>query len=148
MMLRKQKSAGYLANHMARLFANALIEQLRPLGLMPAQFAILLELWGKDGLTQKQLVDRLDIEQACIVNTLQRMERDELISRRPNPKDGRSQLVFITEKAHALEEDATRRAKALNARALSGLSEVEREAFLDMMRRVIESLQEERDSSS
>ena len=53
---------------------------------MPAtgqgQFAVLLELWAGDGLTQKELVERLDVEQATMANTLARMVRDGLVERR------------------------------------------------------------------
>ena len=138
MSLERQCSAGYLANHMARLFAVALSERLRPLGLAPAQFAILLELWARDGVTQKELVERLDLEQATVVNTLKRMERDGLIVREPHPVDGRSQLIFITERARSLEKEATQQAEAINAAALSCLSAAEQDQFLDMMRLVIE----------
>ena len=79
MDFRKDESAGYLANHMARLFAIALNERIGPLGLAPAQFMTLLELWNEDGLSQKDLVQRLDVEQATMANTLSRMERDVLV---------------------------------------------------------------------
>ena len=38
MEFQRDRSAGYLANHMARLFAARLAEALAPLGLAPAQF--------------------------------------------------------------------------------------------------------------
>ncbi|MAZ16892.1 MAG: MarR family transcriptional regulator [Ahrensia sp.] len=140
MDFKKAESAGYLANHMARLFANALHERIRPLGLAPAQFMTLLELWEEDGRTQKDLVRRLDIEQATMANTLKRMERDGLIIRQENPKDRRAQLIRLTEKARALQDDATAAANAVNAIALGGLSEDERRVFIRMMTRVIGAL--------
>ena len=140
MDFKKAESAGYLANHMARLFANALHERIRPLGLAPAQFMTLLELWEEDGRTQKDLVRRLDIEQATMANTLKRMERDGLIIRQENPKDRRAQLIRLTEKARALQDDVTAAANAVNAIALGGLSEDERRVFIRMMTRVIGAL--------
>jgi len=44
----KDQSAGYLMNHIARQFAILLSEGLKPLGIAPAQFPILIELWNKD----------------------------------------------------------------------------------------------------
>lgn len=142
MAFDKTRSAGFLANHMARLFANGLQKNIRPLGLAPAQFMTLLELWGEDGLTQRELVERLDVEQATMANTLTRMERDGLIERRAHPEDGRSQSIHLTEKAISLREPATSAARAVNAAALGELSEEERLAFLDLTRRVIASLKE------
>jgi DNA-binding MarR family transcriptional regulator len=140
MSFDKSRSAGFLANHMARLFARGLAERVRPLGLAPAQFMTLLELWSEDGLTQKELVERLDVEQATIANTLARMERDGLIRRAPHPDDGRSQSIRLTAKGAALREPAIAAAKAQNALALEGLSEAERSQFLAQMRQVIATM--------
>lgn len=135
--LLKEDSAGYLANHMARLFATLLTERLKPLGLAPAQFALLLELWREDGLSQNALVASGDIAQATVANTLLRMERDGLIERRAHPLDARSKVIVLTDKARDLQPQAIGIAKAVNAEALAGLSEAERAQLLDLMRRVI-----------
>jgi DNA-binding MarR family transcriptional regulator len=141
MSFNKDQSAGYVVNHMARLFAAALTERIKPLGLTTGQFPILLELWREEGLTQKQLVERLDLEQATVANTLIRMERDGLIERKPHPKDGRAQCLYLTPKARALEGPATKAANAVNAIALQSLPPVAQKAFLRAMGQVIEALQ-------
>ena len=144
MSFDKTKSAGYLANHMARLFAQGLQRRIRPLGLAPAQFLTLLELCAEDGLTQKQLVERVDVEQATMANTLARMARDGLIERRPHPEDERSRQIWLTDKARALRAPATQAAAAQNQVALAQLSEAERAQFLDMMHRVIGAMKREK----
>jgi len=140
MTFEKTQSAGYLTNHLARLFAHALHERVRPLGLAPAQFMTLLELWAEDGLTQRDLVERLDVEQATMANTLARMDRDGLVVRRPHPEDGRAQQVWLTEKARELEGPATAAARAVNQTALGGFSADERRQLLGLLGRAIESL--------
>ncbi|MCB1364554.1 MAG: MarR family transcriptional regulator [Rhodobacteraceae bacterium] len=137
----KRNSAGYLANHMARLFANGLHRRIGPLGLSPARFPVLLELWEQDGLTQSELVRRLDVEQATMANTLARMERDGLIERRPSPDDRRARLIFVTDRARRLQGAAMAAAAAENRQALSGLSADEQAAFIDLMTRVIATMQ-------
>jgi DNA-binding MarR family transcriptional regulator len=136
----KTSSAGYLANHVARLFARELAEAVRPLGLAPAQFMVLLELWREEGLTQKDLVGRLDVEQATMAATLARMERDGLIERRPDQTDARARRIQITARARALQEPALAAAKDVNARALTDFSEAEREVLLSGLRRIVGAL--------
>ena len=136
----RDESAGFLVNHMARLFANALHARIRPLGIAPAQFMTLLELWEGDGLTQRDLVYRLDVEQATMANTLGRMERDGLIVRRASPSDARSQTIHLTKKALALREPAISAAMDVNAAALADLSDDDRARFLAMMRQAIATL--------
>lgn len=140
MAFDKKTSAGYLANHMARLFAIGLSRRIQPFNLAPAQFMTLLELWAEDGLTQKQLVDRLDVEQATMANTLARMERDRLIVRKPHPSDARAQQVWLTPKGRSLEQSAKVEAQAQNEMALSELSSREKAVFIDLMRRVIDTM--------
>ncbi len=139
----KHKSAGYLANHMARLFAAGLHARIKSLGLAPAQFMTLLELWSEDGLTQKELVYRLDVEQATMANTLSRMERDGLIERRPHPNDARAQSIYLTVTAKRLKAPATQAAKEQNQVALSGFTDKEKKSFISLMSKAIEAMKNE-----
>ncbi|MFK5978779.1 MAG: MarR family transcriptional regulator [Rhizobiaceae bacterium] len=136
----KKKSAGYLANHMARLFAQGLHERIKSLGLAPAQFMTLLELWNEDGLSQKELVKRIDVEQATMANTIRRMERDGLITRRQNPTDARSHTIFLTKRAKQIEQAAVEAAYSQNAVALDGFSQIEHQQFLESMQRTIANM--------
>ena len=133
----KNDSAGYLINHMARLFAQELTARIKPLGLTTGTFPALLELWDQDGLTQKQLVARLGIEQATMANTLNRMERDGLVTRRKDPNDGRAQLVWLTEHARGLQAPAIAAAEGVNSDLLLGLNADEQAQLLALMRKVI-----------
>jgi len=137
----QSESAGFLANHMARLFAKGLAQRVEPLGLAPAQFMALLELWETEGITQQDLRLRLDVEQATMANTLKRMERDGLITRRAHATDKRARLVFLTDKAKGLRQAALAAAAEQNAQALAGLSEAQRAQLIVLMQQVIERMQ-------
>ena len=134
------ESAGYLVNHISRLFADGLRKRVEPLGIVPGQFPALLELWIQDGQTQKQLVDKLDIEQATMANTLARMERDGLIVRTPHPDDRRAKIVRLTPKAISIRDDAYAAASETNAAAMASLTQQEQAQFVEFMRRIIQSM--------
>lgn len=144
MRFDKHRSAGFLTNHLARLFGLALHERIAPLGLAPAQFMALLELWEGDGLTQADLMERLDVEQATLANTLNRMERDGLIRRTAHPEDRRARLIWLTDRARHLEAEAKRAAASVNAEALTALDANDRDRLLDLMSRVIGRMRERR----
>ena len=139
----KESSAGYLTNHMARLFAKGLQQRIAPLGIVTGQFPILLELWERDGSTQRELLANLDIEQATLANTLTRMERNGLITRTRHPADARSQQIWLTAQAKQARIAAYQAADAQNAHALSKLSDKECAEFLEYMRRVIGAMRED-----
>lgn len=140
MMFDKTRSTGMLAGEIARLYAAALQRAIQPLELSPGQFQALNELWMEDGLTQRQLASRLGVEQATMANTLGRMERDNLIARKPHPDDGRSQLIWVTQAARALQVPATSAAMQADDLVLAGLPPAERELFLSMLGRVAANL--------
>ncbi|WP_434286640.1 MarR family winged helix-turn-helix transcriptional regulator [Celeribacter sp. SCSIO 80788] len=133
-------SEGYQVNLMARLFARALQAQIKPLGLSTGTFPVLLALWEREGQTQRELVTELGVEQATMANTLSRMERDGLITRRAHEADARVQTVWLTERAKGLEQAATAAAGEVNDRAMAGLTEQERQTFAALLSRVIGNL--------
>lgn len=136
----RTRSPGYLANHLARLFAQRLHERIRPLGLAPAQFMTLLELWESDGLTQRDLLARLDVEQATMANTLARMERDGLIERRAHATDARAKTIHLTSRARDLRSPAQAAARDVNAMALGHLNGDDLDLFVSTMRKAVERL--------
>lgn len=141
-MLERRGSVGYQVNHLARLFAQALRIRIAPQGVVPGQFAQLLALYEQDGLTQSQLCDRVRIDQSTMAHTLQRMERDGLVERRPDPTDGRRALVALTERSRELESELVQAAQEVNAVATRGFTDAEVAIALKMVTRMIENLEE------
>jgi DNA-binding MarR family transcriptional regulator len=137
----RETSLGYQVNYLARLLAQALHERIAPLGVVPGQFAQLLTLYAEDGLTQRELCDRVGIEQPTMANTLQRMERDGLIRREPDPADGRRARVLLTDRARDLEAPLVAAAQDVNALATKGLDQREVAALLHAVSRVVANLE-------
>ncbi len=79
-------------------------------------------------------LDRLAIEQATLANTLQRMERDGLISRQVHPNDRRATQNFLTERGRDIEADAIAAAVAADADLFKGFRRFEKELLLEYMR--------------
>jgi DNA-binding MarR family transcriptional regulator len=139
MAFNRMDSAAYLAGQLAKGFSRSLQQRAVGLGFSPGQFPVLIELWAENGLTQKQLLERVDIEQATMANTLSRMERDGLIVRRPHPSDKRAQLVFLTEKGAHLEDEAIDAAVAADHELFKGFRTFERELMLEYIRRILQN---------
>lgn len=137
----RQESLGYQVNHVARLLAQALAAGIAPYGVVPGQFAQLLALFGQDGLTQRELCDRVRVEQATMANTLKRMQRDGLVRCVPDPDDGRRIRVFLTAHARNVENDLVAAARAVNAAATAGLTDAEITSYLNLTARLIRNLQ-------
>src|SRR5437773_463862 len=70
-----EDSLGYLVNRMARLMAHDLAERIRPAGVAIGQWAVLLVLWARDGMTQAELSRGVAFEPSTVFRTIDRMVR-------------------------------------------------------------------------
>jgi DNA-binding MarR family transcriptional regulator len=139
--LSRETSAGYLTNWAARLFARELERQLAPSGIAPAYMPVLFALADGGTLTQKDLARRAAVEQPTMAATLNRMERDAMITRRRDPGDKRSALVALTPLALGKISTVERVVSAINALALEQLEPAERDQYLALLRKVIAVLE-------
>jgi MarR family transcriptional regulator, transcriptional regulator for hemolysin len=139
MTYERGQSAGYLTNWAARLFVRAIERRLAGgnAGPMPVFFALLTE----GSLSQKELANWASVEQPTMANTLNRMERDGLIVRTPDPDDGRSALISLTRIGRSRAEQAMAAAAEVNGLALSGLKPAERELYFQLISKIIGKLE-------
>ncbi|WP_294563513.1 MarR family winged helix-turn-helix transcriptional regulator [uncultured Arthrobacter sp.] len=138
-----EESLGYLMNYAARAFSRELSPRLAAHGARMGQWAVLMFLWAQDGQTQRELSREVAIEDATMVRTLDRMERDGLVRRERNPRDRRQINIFLTEKGWALRDTLVPEAIEGNRSASRRLSEDERRQLLDLLGRVIGALEEQ-----
>jgi DNA-binding MarR family transcriptional regulator len=120
-----EESLGYLVNRVARSMAHRLAESMRPQGIGIGQWAVLLFLWARDGMTQAELARDVAIEPPTMVRTIDRLVRDGLVRRGPDPADGRLSRIFLTDRGRSLRDELVPMAVAVNEATLSRLSEGE-----------------------
>jgi DNA-binding MarR family transcriptional regulator len=138
-MLDHKQTLAYVAAHLARLLAIRMRDALAPLGLLPAQFTAIAEIAGDEGLTQKQLVERLDLEQPGVARTLTTMEKDGWIERRSTE---RGQGLFLTQRSRDVLEPALAAIEGLNREVTRELSRTEREHLIDALEEAVELARE------
>lgn len=98
-MLKIKDHPGILLKKVARLFEQVANKKLSNLGITHAQTVILIRLWETDGLSQAELTKSAGLDQSTVVRLLNRMEKDNLITRIQNTDDRRIYNFYLTEKA-------------------------------------------------
>ena len=137
----RRTSLGYQVNLLARLFEQALRRRIAVHGVVPGQFPALMALYEREGRTQAELCQLVRIEQSTMANTLNRMQRDGLVSRSPDPADGRRSLVELTARGRALEQALVGAADSVNTEAADGLSDLEVETLMALLAKVAANLE-------
>lgn len=114
---------GILLTETARVWRARLDERLRPLGLSQAKWVTLFQIdRGGEGMSQKNLAERLAIEGPTMVGLLDRLARDGWIERRTTSKDRRSKEIYLTEQAREVLSAITQAAQEMRSELLAGIS--------------------------
>lgn len=131
---------GHLVSLAARGFSRLSEARLKPLGFGVGQLPVLVALQNGNASTQRDLARFAKTEQPPMAQMLARMERDGLIRRAPDPADGRSSQIVLTETAQDRMPAAVETLFEGNRQALSGFTDDEAKQLVDLLQRLIGNL--------
>lgn len=140
MAIRRQDALGYQIGLLSRLFDRALESELAVFGVLPGQFPALVMLYQKDGLTQADLCQRINVEQPTMANTLNRMERDGLIQRVPDPDDKRRTRIHLTDRAKEFKNELINKARQVPTQAMAGMDAADQDRVFHLIGQMIDKL--------
>ncbi len=106
-----------------RTFSRLVDGQLRELGFAMGQLPVLVALKHGVALSQSELARLARVEQPSMAQLLNRMERDGLVQRVPDPNDGRSRLISLTAQARKQLPKAKAVMDATGEKATAGFSQ-------------------------
>lgn len=130
-----------LINMASRSLARLGERRVKALGFNIGQLPVLYLLRNGAQMSQKELAKFAKIEQPSMAQMLARMERDGLIRRTPDPADGRSSLVSLTEAAIAKLPAARDALDEGQEAVLAGFTDDEVQMLLQLMRRLNRNLE-------
>ncbi|HYZ49678.1 MAG TPA: MarR family transcriptional regulator [Nitrososphaeraceae archaeon] len=132
-----ENSIGFIVNRTARAFVKALDLELHDkVGITVGQWKVIVMLHKHNGMTQKEIADRLGLEGPTLIPIIDRMEKEELVVRRVDPSDRRNNRIYRTEKADALWEKMMHCALKVRQVSVNGISEED----LGTMRAVLDKI--------
>jgi DNA-binding MarR family transcriptional regulator len=117
---------GYALAQLCGAFRTHIDAALRELGLFVGQEQALLHLWKQDGLTQKELVERMNCTPATISNMVGRLETSSLILRERDAQDARLARLYLSDAGRALEAPVRQLWNEAEVQLMAGLTAEER----------------------
>jgi DNA-binding MarR family transcriptional regulator len=113
-----------------------------PFDLRKVEFSMLMLLLANDHVSPKPLARTLRVTAPKLTLLLDGLQARGLLQRHPNPEDGRSQHVLLTEKGHRLAHQAAAASKVMEAEVRQPLSAAEHallNELLDKLSRPVSS---------
>ena len=99
------------------------VEMKKQLGLTPSQWKIILALSMTDGLTQKEIADRIYVDGSTLVPIIDKMEENGLVERKSDSKDRRINRIFLTKKSESTVNSIVETILQLRKTIYRGISE-------------------------
>lgn len=119
--LSEEKNNGYLLRITQRVFSRALQRRIEARGVSIGMWYFLRALWEEDGLTQRQLSQRVQMMEPTTATALRSMELRRLIRRVRNPDDKRKVNIYLTEEGRRLRDVLMPDAYEVNRLAVEGI---------------------------
>src|SRR5471030_2362383 len=124
---------GFLVRDVYRLYAKHFERYAGEIDLTLPQCKVLGHLSRHEGISQARLAELTETDPMTLVRTLDRMQQDGWIERRPDPIDRRAHCLFLREAAKPIVERIWRIAEQTRSEALAALSQGEREQLVDLL---------------
>ena len=115
-------------------------EALRPLGMTPAQYAVLSALEEKPDQTNADLAEAAFITAQSMQGVLSKLEKADLVRREPDRHHGRRQLARITQSGRALVERGHRAVEPVERSLEQALAPLDLETALNLMARLKDAM--------
>lgn len=113
------------------------LDECAEFSLTPVQYAALVAIAEYDGCDATRLSSLIAFDRSTIGSVLERLEKRNLISRRPSPEDRRQRLISLTDEGRKLLVDCKEAVDRTQNRIVGVLSREERETFLKLMTRIV-----------
>lgn len=134
-------SVGFVVREVWRLFARCLAPRIAREGVSIGMWFVLRMLWDEDGMTQRELGERVGINGPTMVTALNSMERAGLVKRIHNQADRRKINIFLTERGRKLKSKLWPMAAEVLALGLSGLNRSQVQSLNKMLAQVRTNLE-------
>lgn len=121
-ILPPSRSVGYLVRQTHRALTRALQARIAPHGVSIGMWFFLRALWQEDGISQRELSQRVGMMEPTTASALTNMERKGYVRRIRNRADRRIVNVFLTERGRALRRSLLPLAAEVNEVALRGIT--------------------------
>lgn len=124
-----EKYIGVIVHRADLKLANYYQKVVNPFDITIDQWEILVILWETEGVTQKELSERLYKDQTNVARMLFKLEKKGFIHRVAHETDRRSLRVYLTNKGRDMKDQILAPSIEAYKKTVEGLSEEEVETF-------------------
>lgn len=142
----EQKSAMMEIGDISKMFHDILRLKLEDAGISHGYKQIIFHLAHNDGVTQSELTKMAHLSAPSVSVTVDKMEREGLVEKRPDELDGRQTRISLTDAGRETDKRMLENIKSTEKTALAGFKASEIETLKKLLVRVYDNLECEREN--
>lgn len=113
--------------------------ELEPYNIGRGQYLFLIVLYYKDGMSQDALCNALNIDKGTTARAISKLERAGYVQRKTDPRDMRTNRVYLTEAARDFKPRLLEILDRWNEILIEGLNKEEVETVFKLLTRMAEN---------
>lgn len=134
------RNIGFVMHDVARLMRTGFDRRVRQLGLTRSQWWVLTFLYRREGVTQSELAEDLDIEKATLGRLLDRLEARGWVARQADGRDRRVKRLYLTPAIAELMATMREIAADMRVESLAGIPAQESDQLIDTLLKIKRNL--------
>lgn len=131
---------GFITNIASKRLSEEFNRRLEPYGITRVNWIAIYYIGENNGISQRELANKMDVNESSIARLLDRMEKEELTFRTKDPNDRRAARVYLTGKGEKLRISLIPLAEEFQNDVTRGLSAYELEIFKKVLDKMVENL--------
>jgi DNA-binding MarR family transcriptional regulator len=135
-----QEYPGLLIGQVRRRVKQVVLGLAAPYRVSPQQFWMLVALRSWPGVSQAELVEKLQMDAPTGSRVLTALTRRDLVRLELDPRDRRRASIRLTEAGEAMARELERIAASLRTAVVDGISEAEQVRLRQTLRKILSNL--------
>ncbi|MBS4174880.1 MarR family transcriptional regulator [Bacillus sp. FJAT-49736] len=131
--ISKDKAIGSASVRTSKKISRFLNVNLKPFNITTEQWSVLRTLSETDHISQKELSELADKDQATLTKILDLLEKHQFVKRVSNPADRRSFLITITDQGEALAKKVAPFIEEIFVKIINGIDEQSIEIYQEVL---------------
>jgi DNA-binding MarR family transcriptional regulator len=136
-------SIGYLTRVAFRSFSRLMEQRTLRHGVSAGQWRFLRQLWINDGITQRELSEKVGLREPTTVIAIRSLEKAGFVTRKKSQVDRRKIHIHLTKEAKRLEHVLNPCVAEVQDMATQGMSDAEIKQLQALLKMTIDNLAEE-----
>ena len=129
---------GHLIRRLHQISFALFLDQAKPFGVTPVQYAALVAIRTHPGIDATRLSAVIAFDRSTLGNVIERLEAKQLIERKLSRQDKRVKLLYLTKAGAALLRDIMPSVDRAQARMLQPLKPADRRTLMALLTQLVD----------